>query len=96
MPLVDLSGLRVASLLEASFEDNELWYPTFLVRSTGATVPLVGPAAGDRFTGKWGVPAVSDLGFDALDPAAFDGVLIPGGWAPDRLRRADSLLILAS
>lgn len=82
-----LSGVRIASLVEASFEDNELWYPTYFVRSLGAEVPLVGAEAGAAYHGKHGVPATAELSFDALVPGEFQGVLIPGGWAPDRLRR---------
>ncbi|NUQ01701.1 MAG: type 1 glutamine amidotransferase [Armatimonadetes bacterium] len=82
-----LSGVRIASLVEAAFEDNELWYPTYFVRSLGAEVPLIGPAAGASYQGKHGVPATAELDFDALDPERFQGVLIPGGWAPDKLRR---------
>ncbi|MCC7495213.1 MAG: type 1 glutamine amidotransferase [Fimbriimonadaceae bacterium] len=88
---VQLGALRIASLVEESFEDNELWYPTYLVRSLGCEVPLVGVQAGDRYHGKYGVPAVADLGLAELDPDVFQGVLIPGGWAPDRLRRHDAV-----
>ncbi len=84
---LSLPGRRFASLLEDNFEDNELWYPTYLLRATGAEVPLIGPVAGQSLTGKHGVPAAADLDYRALDPERFDGVLIPGGWAPDRLRR---------
>lgn len=84
--------LRIASLLESQFEDLEFWYPTYLVRSLGHEVPLVAPAAGLTYLGKHGVPATSELDLQALAPDDFDGVLIPGGWAPDRLRRHDEIL----
>lgn len=84
---MELELARIASLVDEQFEDLELWYPTYLVRSTGATVPLIGPVAGHIYHGKYGVPAEAELDFSALDPEAFDGVLIPGGWAPDKLRR---------
>ncbi|MBI2297516.1 MAG: type 1 glutamine amidotransferase [Armatimonadetes bacterium] len=88
----DLAGLRIASLVDAQFEDLEMWYPTYLLRSAAVEVPLVGPEAGREYFGKHGVPAVADLDYSALDPAAFHGVLIPGGWAPDRIRREARVL----
>ena len=82
----DLSGMRIASLVAEDFEDNELWYPTFCVRAAGAEVPLVGQQT-SLYHGKYGVPAQADLDLSALQPDQFDGVLVPGGWAPDKLRR---------
>lgn len=87
MARADLTGMRIASLVDEAFEDNELWYPTFALRATGAEVRLIGMHVGHTYHGKYGVPADAEFDFSALRPEAFDGVLVPGGWAPDRLRR---------
>lgn len=87
-----LKGKKVVCLVEADFEDLELWYPVMRLREEGAEVLLAGPERGVVYKGKYGVPATADLSFDELDPEEYDGLLIPGGWAPDKLRRDPRVL----
>lgn len=84
-----LEGKKVIALVDHDFEDLELWYPILRLQEEGATVHLIGPRAKQTYTGKYGVPAISDFGFKDLQAAAsnYDGILVPGGWAPDQLRR---------
>jgi len=91
---VSLQGKTVICLLDDEFEDLELWYPVYRVREEGAVVLYAGPDKGRQHIGKYGVPAVADLSFDELDSAAIDGLLVPGGWAPDKLRRYPKVLQL--
>jgi len=79
--------LRVLSLLEKDFEDLELWYPILRLREAGVSVDLAAPDKGKVYYGKYGVPAESTLSIDEVDSNVYDGLLIPGGWAPDKLRR---------
>lgn len=90
MPLPQFN-LRIPTLVAEGFEDNELWWPTYFLRALGIDCPLVGKSAGDTFTGKHGLPATADLGYGDLDADRFDGVMIPGGWAPDHLRMSDEV-----
>src|SRR5690606_37597256 len=53
---------------------------------------LIGNEKGKTYIGKYGVPAVSDLSFDEMKSADYDGILVPGGWAPDKLRRYSKVL----
>jgi len=69
------------------FEDLELWYPVIRLREEGYEVLLVGDEAGKTYTGKHGVPAVSDLAFKDVKAEDYHGLLIPGGFAPDKMRR---------
>ncbi len=87
-----LKGKKVVCLVEAEFEDLELWYPVMRLREEGAEVLLAGPERGSVYKGKYGVPAKADLSFEELDPEEYDGLLIPGGWAPDKLRRDPRVL----
>ncbi|BBH19605.1 protease [Paenibacillus baekrokdamisoli] len=89
-----LQGKNVICLLDDEFEDLELWYPVYRVREEGATVLFAGPEKGRTHIGKYGVPAKADLSFDEVDSAAIDGLLVPGGWAPDKLRRYPKVLEL--
>lgn len=78
---------RVICLLDEEFEDLELWYPVYRAREEGAVVLFAAPEKGRTYIGKYGVPAVSDISYAELDSAGCDGVLVPGGWAPDKIRR---------
>lgn len=82
-----LKDKRVIALVENDFEDLELWYPVLRLREEGATVDLVGKEANKTYVGKYGVPAESDKAFTDVDVEAYDAILVPGGWAPDKLRR---------
>ncbi|UFJ39437.1 type 1 glutamine amidotransferase [Brevibacillus humidisoli] len=87
-----LAGKKVVCFIEHEFEDLELWYPVLRLREEGATVEIVGPAANETYHGKYGVPCKSDKSLVEVNPADYDGVLVPGGWAPDKLRRYPEVL----
>ncbi|UOQ91686.1 type 1 glutamine amidotransferase [Halobacillus shinanisalinarum] len=87
-----LQGKKIIQLVSKDFEDLELWYPLLRLQEEGATVHLIGEKANEEYPGKYGVPATSQYAFDDIDPADYDGILIPGGWSPDKLRRYDSVI----
>jgi protease I len=89
-----LAGKRVIALVDEEFEDLELWYPVYRVREEGAEVHLVGAEKGKTYVGKYGVPAKADYSFNDVEAADYDGILVPGGWAPDKLRRYPKVLQL--
>lgn len=86
-----LEGLKVLYLIGPGFEDLEYWVPLMRLREEGARVTTAGPKAGEVYTGKGGLEATSDVGFDEIDPQWYDAICVPGGWAPDKLRRYDSV-----
>jgi protease I len=88
-----LHGKRVIALVEAEYEDLELWYPVIRLREAGAEVVIAGLGA-ERYSGKHGLPASPDAHADDLDMADFDALLVVGGWAPDKLRRSEKVLEL--
>ncbi|HEU4963756.1 MAG TPA: type 1 glutamine amidotransferase domain-containing protein [Bacilli bacterium] len=87
-----LQGKKVIQLVEHEFEDLELWYPVLRLREEGAEVVLAAPKAHETYTGKYGVPVVSDISFAEMKAADYDAILVPGGWAPDKLRRYPEVL----
>jgi protease I len=92
---MELQGKRVLAFVDDEFEDLEMWYPVLRLREAGAIVTVAGPkAAGTSYMGKYGVPIPSDASFDEVSSADFDGLYVPGGWAPDKLRRYASVLRL--
>jgi len=84
---VRLKDKKIIALVDHDFEDLELWYPVHRLREEGAIVDLVGQEAKKKYIGKYGVPAESDYDFSQINPADYDAILVPGGWAPDKLRR---------
>lgn len=83
---------KIIALVYTDFEDLELWYPVLRLREAGYQVDLVGPEANKTYYGKYGVPVETDFNFENIDYEGYDGILIPGGWAPDKLRRFPKVL----
>lgn len=83
----------VAILVGPDYEDLEVWYPKLRLEAAGFTAPLVG-TSGATFRGKHGYPAPVERSIGDLDAANLAGVLAPGGWAPDKLRRDPAVLSL--
>src|SRR5689334_20839294 len=92
----DLTGKRVAMLVEEGFEDRELTGPLDALRAAGATVQLVGPTAGGEFHGKRGEAVVrSDVAAGGARMTDFDALVIPGGHAPDKMRMRHAMVDFA-
>jgi len=90
-----LAGKRIGILVEDEFEDRELTGPRDALRATGATVTLIGPSAGAEFHGKRGQATVtSELAAGAARIKDFDAIVIPGGYAPDRMRMRHAMVDL--
>ncbi len=87
-----LRGKRVAVLAENLYQELELWYPVLRLREAGATVSVIGPRQGETYKSKNGYPVTADLGIDAGRAAEFDAVIIPGGYAPDLMRRHEGMV----
>ena len=87
-----LSNQRILVLVGDIYEDLELWYPKLRMIEAGAEVVVAGPEAGNIYAGKNGYPCKSDIALHEVDPATFDGLLVPGGFMPDKLRR-DQLVL---
>ncbi len=90
---MDLKGKRVAVLAEDLYEDLELWYPYYRLMEAGAEVHLIGPEA-KTYRSKHGYPATATGAAAQTRPEEFDAVVVPGGYAPDRLRRFPPVLDL--
>ena len=87
-----LKNKKILSFVHHEFEDLELWYPIYRCREEGAEVILAGETKGEKYIGKYGVPAIADISWDEVNPDDYDGLLVPGGWAPDKIRRFEKVL----
>jgi protease I len=92
--MMKLEGKRVAILAENNYQELELWYPLFRMREAGAQVTVVGTSAGQVYKSKLGYPVKADVAADTVAAGYFDAVIIPGGYAPDYMRRHQSMLDL--
>jgi len=78
---------KIAVLLENIYEDLEAWYPILRFREAGFEVDLIGPKKGVTYTSKHGYAAKSTHAIGAVKASQYVGVVIPGGYAPDKMRR---------
>lgn len=91
-----LKGKRFLFFVGDIYEDLELWYPKLRLQEAGAEVVVAGPEAGQTYTGKNGYPCVADVTIAEMQATDFDGVVCPGGFMPDKLRRDPKVLQLVS
>jgi protease I len=87
-----LTGQSILIFAGEGYEDLELWYPKLRMEEAGATVVLAGPEANTRYLGKNGYPCVSDVAIADVNTSKFAGLVVPGGWMPDKLRRDPKVL----
>lgn len=86
-----MSRSRVLIFAENDYEDLELWYPRLRLQEAGIEVVVAGPRE-PRYRSKHGYPVETDGNVAEFSPVEFQGVVVPGGWCPDRLRRYPEVL----
>jgi protease I len=84
------TGKRVAILVEDLYQDLEVWYPYYRLKEAGVEVVLVGTGKSE-YKGKYGYPLTPGTSVERVSAEEFDGLIIPGGYAPDILRRFPSV-----
>jgi protease I len=91
---VTLKGSKIAVLAEDNYQELELWYPLLRMREAGAESIVVGTGSAKTFASKHGYPVTVDANAADVSAADFAAVIVPGGYAPDRMRRYPALLKL--
>jgi protease I len=89
-----LQGRRILVLVGEDYEDLELWYPKLRLIEAGAEVVVAGPEANRTYPGKHSYPCKSDAAIANMRAADFTGLVVPGGFMPDKLRRDPDVLTL--
>ncbi|HOO86706.1 MAG TPA: type 1 glutamine amidotransferase domain-containing protein [Synergistales bacterium] len=77
---------KIAVLTEETIHDLEFWYPYYRLAEEGYDLVIVGPEAGKSYTGKMGGVIRSEKSPSEISAKDFAGVVVPGGWGPDKLR----------
>ncbi len=90
---MNLKSKHIAVLAEDLYEDLELWYPVYRFREAGAKVTIVGGGAAG-YVSKHGYPVTPDAVAGKVNASDFDAVIVPGGYAPDRMRRHKAMVDL--
>jgi len=90
---MELTGKRIAILIEDMYNENEFWYPFYRMKEAGAKVTVVGTGA-KEYHSKIGMPASGGVAAESINATGFDAVIIPGGYAPDRMRRNQAMVKL--
>jgi protease I len=93
---MDLQNVRAAVLVEQMYQEMEVWYPIYRMREAGCKVTVVGPEAGKEYPSKLGYPVRSDKAAKEVSANDFDVLVIPGGYAPDHMRRHEAMIRLVS
>lgn len=81
-----LKGKKVVILVEDMYNEFELWYPYYRLIEEGADVTIVGPGRSVAYLSKFGIPAISQKAASEISADDFDGIIVPGGYAPDKMR----------
>ncbi len=90
-----LQGKEIAILVDEGYEDLEFWVPLMRLQEAGARTTVVGVEAGKRVSSKsGGLKAVTEVAARDMTPDRFAAIVVPGGWAPDKLRREASVVDL--
>jgi len=89
-----ITNQRLLFFVDDIYEDLELWYPKLRLTEAGAQVTVAGPKADVVYQGKHGYPCSSDAAINDMSSGDFAGVILPGGFMPDKLRRDPKVLEL--
>ena len=84
---MSLKGKKAIVLAEDTYQELELWYPFYRLKEEGAEVKIIGSGDRSTFVSKLGYPVTADASAEAVDMTDYDAIIIPGGYAPDRMRR---------
>lgn len=90
---MDLTGKRIIILIENMYNEFEYWYPYYRLKEAGAEVVTVG-AGSSTYSSKAGISATADADATNLSASDFQGIVIPGGYAPDIMRRHPGMVKL--
>lgn len=87
-----LKNKKILILVADMYEDLELHYPRYRMKEEGADVVIAGEKEKCLYKSKHGYPCTSDISFNQVNPKDYEGIIIPGGYAPDTLRSFPKVL----
>jgi protease I len=94
-PFMENNMRKIAILVADFYDDNELYYPFYRLQEAGFQVELIGALQGQAYKSKHGMIATSDRAAKDANPNDYAGLLIPGGFSPDYMRRSSDIVQFA-
>ncbi|MBW1979158.1 MAG: type 1 glutamine amidotransferase [Deltaproteobacteria bacterium] len=91
---MELKGKKVIILVEQMYNEFEFWYPYYRLKEAGVDVVAVGSGSASEYTSKSGLPCKVDLAANQVSGNDYDALIIPGGYAPDHMRRHPAMVKL--
>lgn len=86
------NGKKILMFVHNLYEEMELHYPRYRLMEAGFEVVVAGPEKEQTYEGKHGYPCKADESLSKINPSHFEGLIIPGGYAPDKLRMIPEVL----
>jgi len=86
--------MKIGVLIEDLYNELEFWYPYLRLKEEGFNVIAIGPEKGKEYKSKVGLPKKSEASAKEVNPKELSAIIVPGGYAPDRLRRSKDVLEL--
>ncbi len=93
---MELEGKKVVIPVEDMFNTFEFWYPYYRLKEAGCQVVVMGSGSAEKYSGKPGTEVSVDVDADEVSAADFDAMVIPGGYAPDKMRRYPKMVQLVT
>jgi protease I len=84
---MELKGKKVAILVDQMYQEMEVWVPIYRLQEAGVETIIVGAEAGKTYPSKLGYPCTAQKSYNEVSADDFDGIVVPGGFAPDHIRR---------
>ena len=84
---MELKGKKVAILVDRMYQEMEVWVPLYRLQEAGVETITVGAEAGKTYPSKLGYPCTAQKSYNEVSADDFDGIVVPGGFAPDHIRR---------
>ena len=91
-----MAGRKVAIMVDQLYQVLEVWYPYYRLKEEGFEVHLVGAEAKKEYLSKEGYPCVSDVAAGQVGADEYDCMVVPGGFAPDFMRRSSDVIKFAN
>ncbi|HVO67986.1 MAG TPA: type 1 glutamine amidotransferase domain-containing protein [Syntrophales bacterium] len=91
---MEIEGKRIVLLVEDRYQVLELWYPLIRLREAGAAVTVAGPERGKVYKSAEGYEITADVSAGSIKIKEYDAIIVPGGYAPDLMRRNPAMVAL--
>jgi protease I len=91
-----MSTKKIAIMVDEMYQTLEVWFSYYRFREAGFDVDFVAAEAEKEYHSKEGYPCLSDVAAKDADADDYDCMVVPGGFAPDFMRRSPDVIKFAN